>query len=103
VAFAERRPDIILLDLKLTQASDHAVVALIRAKSPRTQIILLSGRARDAEILDAIAQGARGYLGTVLLRRFLVKAVKVVAAGESWVSRAMVSKLIDRLARIGHH
>lgn len=100
VACAAQRPDIMLLDLKMTQGSDHAAVALVRSNSPGTQIILLAGRAKDAEILDAIAQGARGYLDAALLRRFLVKAVKVVAAGESWVSRAMVSKLIDRLARM---
>jgi hypothetical protein len=29
-----------------------------------------------------------------------VKALRAVAAGESWVSRAMVGKLIDQLARL---
>ena len=94
------QPDILLLDLNMTRANDAATVALVRTKSPHTQIILLTGRASDGQVLSGISQGARGYLDAKLLRPFLVKAVRAVAAGESWVSRAMVGKLIDQLARL---
>jgi len=97
---AVHQPHILLLDLKMTQANEAATLPLLRAKSPRTQIILLTGQASDAHVLAGISQGARGYLDAKLLRRFLVKAVRAVAAGESWVSRAMVGKLIDQLARL---
>jgi DNA-binding NarL/FixJ family response regulator len=98
VAGAAHQPDILLLDLNMTSESELAAVPLIRARSPRTHIILLTGRAGEAQILDAISYGARGYLGAVVLRRFLTKAVRAVRSGETWVSRAMVAKLIDRLA-----
>jgi DNA-binding NarL/FixJ family response regulator len=94
------QPDLLLLDLKMTRADDAATIPLVRTKSPHTQIILLTGRASDGQVLTAISQGARGYLDAKLLRPFLVKAVRAVAAGESWVSRAMVGKLIDQLARL---
>jgi len=97
---AVHQPHILLLDLKMTQANDAATLPLLRTKSPRTQIILLTGQASDAHVLAGISQGARGYLDAKLLKRFLVKAVRAVAAGESWVSRAMVGKLIDQLARL---
>lgn len=100
IGTAAHQPDILLLDLKMTRSSDAPAVPLLRTKSPRTQIILLTGRASDAQVLTGVSQGARGYLDARLLRRFLVKAVRAVAAGESWVSRAMVAKLIDRLARL---
>lgn len=97
---AMQQPHVLLLDLKMARANDAATVPVLRAKSPRTQIILLTGQASDARILAGISQGARGYLDGKLLRRFLVKAIRAVAAGESWVSRAMVGKLIDQLARL---
>jgi DNA-binding NarL/FixJ family response regulator len=97
---AVHQPDILLLDLKMTRANDAATIPLVRTKSPHTQIILLTGRASDGQVLNGISQGARGYLDAKLLRPFLVKAVRAVAAGESWVSRAMVGKLIDQLARL---
>jgi DNA-binding NarL/FixJ family response regulator len=98
-----QQPDLLLLDLKMTRADDAATIPLVRTKSPHTQIILLTGRASDGQVLAAISQGARGYLDAKLLRPFLVKAVRAVAAGESWVSRAMVGKLIDQLARLVTH
>ncbi len=94
------QPDILLLDLTMTRANDAATIPLLRTKSRHTQIILLTGRASDGHVLAGISQGARGYLDAKLLRPFLVKAVRAVAAGESWVSRAMVGKLIDQLARL---
>ena len=94
------QPNLLLLDLKMTRANDAATIPLVRTKSPHTQIILLTGRASDGQVLTAISQGARGYLDAKLLRPFLVKAVRAVAAGESWVSRAMVGKLIDQLASL---
>jgi DNA-binding NarL/FixJ family response regulator len=97
---AVHQPHILLLDLKMARANDAATLPLLRTKSPRTQIILLTGQASDAQVLAGISQGARGYLDERLLRRFLVKAVRAVADGESWVSRAMVGKLIDQLARL---
>lgn len=100
IGAAVHQPDILLLDLKMARANDGATVPLLRTKSPQTQIILLTGRASDGDVLAGISQGARGYLDAKLLRRFLVKAVRAVAAGESWVSRAMVGKLIDQLARL---
>jgi len=98
VASAERQPDIILLDLNMMADSDLAAVPLVRARSPRTHVILLTGRAAESQILEAISHGARGYLGALVLRRFLTKAVRAVRDGETWVSRSMVAKLIDRLA-----
>lgn len=103
IGTAVHRPNILLLDLKMTKAHDAATIPLVRTKSPDTQVLLLTGRAADTQVLDGISQGARGYLDARLLRRFLVKAVRAVAAGESWVSRAMVAKLIDQLARLTTH
>ena len=100
IGTAMHRPHILLLDLKMARANEAATLPLFRTKSPRTQVILLTGQSSDAHVLAGISQGARGYLDAKLFRRFLVKAVRAVAAGESWVSRAMVGKLIDRLARL---
>jgi DNA-binding NarL/FixJ family response regulator len=97
---ADLKPQILLFDLKMNKNNAAPALVLIHAKTPHTKVILLTGRASDAKILEAISQGARGYLGPTVIRRFLIKAVHVVHAGESWVSRAMVAKIIDCLARL---
>jgi DNA-binding NarL/FixJ family response regulator len=91
---------VLLFDLKLAEGNGVLPLLIIRARSPQTKVILLVGRTTDAQILGAISHGARGYLAPKLLRRFLVKAIRAVHAGETWVSRAMVGKIIDQLASL---
>ncbi|MGH7231076.1 MAG: response regulator [Nitrospiraceae bacterium] len=97
---AALKPQVLLFDLKINRSNAVPALMLIRARIPHTKVILLTGRSPDTQILEAISQGARGYLDQTIIRRFLVKAVRVVNAGESWVPRAMVAKIIDRLARL---
>jgi len=76
---------------------DHLVRAL-RQKSPRTKIILLTRRARENQILEALSHGALGYLKEKAINGFLVKAVRKVDAGEAWVPRKVVARIIECLA-----
>jgi DNA-binding NarL/FixJ family response regulator len=93
------RPRILLLALSLLRDNGGSLLAVLRKNSPKTSIVLLTDRASEARILEAISHGARGYLEQKVLPDFLTKAVRVVAEGEAWVPRAMVRRIIDRLAR----
>jgi DNA-binding NarL/FixJ family response regulator len=94
------KPRILLLDLALSGSRRHALVPVIRRQSPGTKVILLTERASERRILDALAQGAPGYLDKRSVQALLPKAVRVVAAGEAWVPRRMISKIVDRLATL---
>src|SRR5262249_19960015 len=91
------RPRILLLDLGLARAAGTSLIPAVRQKSPQTKVILLTERASEARTLEALAHGARGYLDRSVLSRFLARAVRVVDAGEAWVPRKMVAKIMDRL------
>jgi len=96
-AAAKLKPRVLLLDPSVA-GEGVSLVSTILEKSPKTRIILLSERASDADILDALSQGALGYLARPALPTHLTKAVRAVAAGEAWVPRRMVGRLIDQLA-----
>ena len=99
-ATARLKPRVLLLDRSLVGGKGVSLVSTILENSPDTRIILLTERASDARILDALSQGALGSLAKNRLPTFLVKAVRAVDAGEAWVPRVMVARLIDRLARL---
>ena len=94
------KPRVLLLDRSLVGGTGASLVSPILEKSPETKIVLLTERASDARILDALSQGALGCLAKKRLPTFLVKAVRAVDAGEAWVPRVMVAGLINRLARL---
>ena len=95
---AQLRPRILLLDLALARAQRMPLIPALRQKSPQTKVILLTDGASEARTLEALSHGARGYLDKALLTTFLARAVRVVDAGEAWVPRKMVAKIMDRLA-----
>ena len=94
------KPRVLLLDPSVVEGKGVSLVSTILEKSPKTRIILLSERASDADILDGLSQGALGYLTKPVLPTYLTKAVRAVAAGQAWVPRRMVGRLIDQLAHL---
>jgi len=99
ITFTSRlRPRILLLDLGLAREEGSSLIPVLRRKSPQTKVLLLTDEASESRILEALAHGARGYLDKSLLATFLPRAVRVVDAGEAWVPRKMVAKIMDRLA-----
>jgi DNA-binding NarL/FixJ family response regulator len=95
---AKLKPCILLLSLNLLKNNKIAQLYVLRQKSPRTKVILLTHRAPETRILEALSFGARGYIEEKVLRTFLAKAVRCVDAGEAWVPRNMVAEIIERLA-----
>ena len=99
-ATARLKPRVLLLNLNLFKGKKSNFLRALRQESPRSKIVLLTRRASQAAMLEALSQGVRGYLKEAAIISFLPKAVRRVDAGEAWVPRKMVSKIIDRLA--GH-
>src|SRR5262245_36129596 len=101
VTAAERlKPNILLLDLGLFDGSRTTILPVIRRRSPGTRVLLLTEPKREARTMDALCRGARGYLEKRTLRAYLSRAVRAVDAGEAWVPRKMVAKLMDRFAHV---
>ncbi len=101
VAAAEKlRPRVLLLDLSLFNGNGTSVLSVIRRRSPKTRVLLLAKRAPEARALEALSHGALGYLEKDVLRTYLPRAVRAVNAGEAWVPRTMVARIIERLARL---
>lgn len=96
LAASRLAPRILLVDSKLA-LGDGVVLPTLRRSSPRTRVIVLTGQSSGPALLDALAHGAHGVLNRRLLRALLGKAIRRVAAGESWVPRKMIPKVMETL------
>ena len=54
------QPDILLLDVKMPQVDGLKALPKIRAKSPRTKVLILSGFPDDEFITEGLQHGAKG-------------------------------------------
>jgi DNA-binding NarL/FixJ family response regulator len=95
-ALAGRRPDVMLLDLSLSDLSlsGAAGIAGLLSFSPQTRIIALSHQPNDEEGIAALRAGARGYCNAYIDPRLLAKAVTTVQNGGAWVGRRLTDRLV---------
>lgn len=90
-------PDVILLDLDLNgQDSTDALPDLLRLS--HGQVLILTGE-RDADThKTAIMKGARGVIGKNESAEVLLQAIERVHAGEVWVNRLLMGKVLGSMA-----
>ena len=97
---AERsRPDVVLVDISLGVSGDGLqLVRELSPRLPRTTFVMLSASASDADLMEAVMAGARGYLTKDVSPEALLRAVRSARRGELAMPRAMAARLVHRLA-----
>ena len=95
----DAEPSIVLIDFSLISEANYSMFTELRRSHPRTQVIFLCDEADQAKLLSAFQHGASGYLEEKDRETFLAKAIQAVSAGEAWVPRQFVSKIVERLTR----
>ena len=91
------RPDVILLDLDLDgQNSADSLPDLLRLTN--AQVLILTGGRDFAFHQAALMKGARGVIGKDENADVLLHAIERVYAGEVWVNRMMMGKLLESMS-----
>jgi DNA-binding NarL/FixJ family response regulator len=91
------KPDILLLDVKMPGGDGLKFLSKIRARSPGTKVLILSGFPEDEFIIEALQSGAKGYLPKTLTHADLVKAIRATHAGELWAGRRIITQVLESL------
>ncbi len=80
------RPDIVLLDLFMPQLGGLDALVLIKEKSPKTEVIIVSMHDLDSYIIRAFYSGAAGFVLKTADASQLVQAIRVVCRGCPYLS-----------------
>lgn len=92
---AANQPDVILLDLDLGDVSGLELIPELRAASPRSRVLILTGLTDEAAHLRAYRAGALGLVLKGRALEELVPAIRKVGAGELWFDKTLVKNLLD--------
>jgi DNA-binding NarL/FixJ family response regulator len=85
-AFLAKKPDVVLIDIKLPDVSGFELMRRIRKDDPDARIIMFSMNDDPAFVVRAVEMGAQGYVSKGDDPRILIKAVRKVAAGDVFIS-----------------
>ena len=96
---AEQQPHIILLDLDLGGESGLDFLPQLLDRAPGTHVLLLTGVDDPAQYQHAVRLGALGVVRKDQAASVLLKAIERVHAGEAWLDRTLVARVLSDLAR----
>jgi DNA-binding NarL/FixJ family response regulator len=98
-AVRRHRPDVLVLDVRMPGMDGLAVLRTLKAESLPTRVVLLSAEMDENEALEAIRLGVQGMVLKEMAPQLLVRCVRKVHAGERWLERHAVGRVLEKLLR----
>src|SRR6266436_1684164 len=95
--FRKHRPDVTLMDLRLSGMSGIDIMIAIRTEFPEARIIILTTFEGDVEIQRALEAGARAYMLKSMPPKDMVETIRQVHAGKKRIPPEVAAHLAEHL------
>ncbi len=93
----ETRPDLAVMDLRMTPTDGFTLLTRIRAEGLDTPVLVLTMSDSQEDLARAFRAGVRGYLLKDMDPDDVIDAIRRTARGEVVVAPTMAIKLVDML------
>jgi DNA-binding NarL/FixJ family response regulator len=92
-----KRPDVVVMDIRMPGESGIDACRTIRQRWPATKVIMLTSHADDELIFQALAAGANGYVLKQVGNRSLIDALQAVREGQALLDPSVTQRVIERV------
>ncbi|MCD6049781.1 MAG: response regulator containing a CheY-like receiver domain and an DNA-binding domain [Verrucomicrobia bacterium] len=96
--YREKKPDVVIMDLRLPGKNGIETTALLVKEFPGARVLIFTTYDGDEDIYRATQAGAFGYLLKSSPREELLAAIRALAKGERYMTAAISSRLAARVA-----
>jgi DNA-binding NarL/FixJ family response regulator len=86
--------DVLLFDLMMPGIHGPQAISMLLKKQPTVPVIVLSSSEEPADVRNAIAAGALGYVPKSAGQRALISAIQMVLNGEIYIPKLMLNESI---------
>jgi DNA-binding NarL/FixJ family response regulator len=94
----ERRPDVVVMDIRMPGMDGIEATQMITGDSPAARVIILTTYDTDANVYASLRAGASGFLVKDMALEDILTAVHVVAAGDALIAPGVTRRLIAEFA-----
>lgn len=95
----ELRPDVALMDIRMPGCDGLEMTRIFRRELPDVKVVILTSSEDDETLIEAIQNGAAGYLVKSLKPELFIALLSGVLRGEAPILREMASKVMEAFAR----
>jgi two-component system, NarL family, invasion response regulator UvrY len=108
IALVEQQaPDVVVLDISLPDYDGLEGLAELRRRFPEQKVVMLSMYAEERYAVNALRAGAAGYVTKSMAAEELVRAVRQVVAGETYIgprlAEQMARQALEPQPGLSHH
>ena len=96
----ELKPDIVVMDIGMPDLNGMEATRQIASRAPRTKVLGLSMHSDRRFVEGMLKAGASGYLIKDCASEELVRAIRSVAAGQTYLSPAVAGKVAEDYVRL---
>lgn len=96
-AVADKRPDVVIMDIRMPGASGLTACHEITRRWPETKVIMLTSYTDDELIFQAIQAGASGYVLKKVGNRPLIEALEAVRRGDALLDPIVTERVLARV------
>jgi two-component system, NarL family, response regulator DegU len=98
--YEQHHPDVVLMDINMPGKSGIEATGELMAAHPEAKIIILSIHDDESYVTHAMKTGALGYMLKEMDADAIVQAIKVVAAGGSYLHPKVTKNLVAEFRRL---
>lgn len=97
----ELQPDVVLMDVTMPTLNGIEATRKIKSELPNIKILALSVHAKREFVLDMVKAGVSGYMLKECVFDDLVHAIKVIVAGQSYLSPQIAAIVLEGITKDG--
>ena len=90
-------PDIALVDLVMPEMDGQEMALSLRKSNPDIKIMMLTGTEVDDRVHELVAAGIEGYVLKNIEPGELVRAIRAVAHGESYLHPTVMKRILSQI------
>jgi len=96
------RPDILILDITIPTISGIELTKIITSEYPEVRILILSMHKNNDYVVNAMINGAKGYLPKDTSRKELLEAIHTIAQGDEYLGKLISASILRSYIKRTH-
>ncbi|HLG00610.1 MAG TPA: response regulator transcription factor [Acidimicrobiia bacterium] len=94
-AVDEHKPDVVMMDLRMKRMDGIEATRLLRSRESAPPVVVLTTFDDDELLSGALRAGAAGFVLKDAPAEDIIRAVRTVADGESWLDPSVTGRVLD--------
>jgi DNA-binding NarL/FixJ family response regulator len=94
----ELRPDVVVMDISMPGVNGLKATEMLNTQTPDTKVLILTRHTESSYVQQLLGSGASGYLLKQSASKELVRAIRRVSAGHSYLDPAVTEQVVGSIA-----